>query len=135
MASCVSCDSDDKSEAGIGIVVPEYAEILVIHHGETAWNEDGRIQVLGSQFFRSVINSHCYRERVVVAITSSGVLRAFHKRAAPSSTRAWEGKKMHPLLHSILMVKDGWTIDTWGDISHLSITVVLTSGNVANMMS
>lgn len=36
-----NCDSNGKpSSAG-----PAYAEILVIRHGETEWNADGRIQV------------------------------------------------------------------------------------------
>lgn len=28
------------------VVNPPYAEIIVVRHGETEWNADGRIQVL-----------------------------------------------------------------------------------------
>jgi broad specificity phosphatase PhoE len=28
------------------VVNPTYAEIIVVRHGETEWNHDGRIQVL-----------------------------------------------------------------------------------------
>ncbi|XP_042493071.1 phosphoglycerate mutase-like protein 4 [Macadamia integrifolia] len=31
-------------DSGSGSVAPDYAEIIVVRHGETAWNADGRIQ-------------------------------------------------------------------------------------------
>lgn len=51
MVFCVPCESDCESEAGHGFAVPDFAEIVVIRHGETAWNAEGRIQVPNSLSF------------------------------------------------------------------------------------
>lgn len=38
------CDGDAKSENGS----PNFTEIIVIRHGETEWNADGKIQVISA---------------------------------------------------------------------------------------
>ncbi|XP_010268714.1 PREDICTED: phosphoglycerate mutase-like protein 4 isoform X2 [Nelumbo nucifera] len=42
--SSLSLQSDCNGGSGFGTVPPDYAEIIVVRHGETMWNADGRIQ-------------------------------------------------------------------------------------------
>ncbi|KAL6337819.1 hypothetical protein AAG906_002284 [Vitis piasezkii] len=42
--SRASSESDCNGDPKLGPVDPGYAEIIVVRHGETAWNADGRIQ-------------------------------------------------------------------------------------------
>uniref|UniRef100_F6HJT0 Phosphoglycerate mutase-like protein 4 n=1 Tax=Vitis vinifera TaxID=29760 RepID=F6HJT0_VITVI len=44
--SRASSESDCNGDPKLGPVDPGYAEIIVVRHGETAWNADGRIQVI-----------------------------------------------------------------------------------------
>ncbi|XAR61848.1 Phosphoserine phosphatase [Bertholletia excelsa] len=39
-----SCNTHSDNDAGFGSVPTDYAEIVVVRHGETAWNAEGRIQ-------------------------------------------------------------------------------------------
>ncbi|CBI29547.3 unnamed protein product, partial [Vitis vinifera] len=48
--SRASSESDCNGDPKLGPVDPGYAEIIVVRHGETAWNADGRIQVCGNTF-------------------------------------------------------------------------------------
>ncbi|KAF8377510.1 hypothetical protein HHK36_030892 [Tetracentron sinense] len=42
--SRMSSQSDCNGDSGFNSVAPAYAEIIVVRHGETLWNADGRIQ-------------------------------------------------------------------------------------------
>ena len=46
----VSSESDCNGDAELGPLDWSYAEIIVVRHGETAWNADGRIQVCRNAF-------------------------------------------------------------------------------------
>ncbi|KAF6172415.1 hypothetical protein GIB67_025920 [Kingdonia uniflora] len=47
--SCSQFDCNGGDD-GIGLSSVSYAEIIVVRHGETAWNADGKIQVLSAAF-------------------------------------------------------------------------------------
>lgn len=53
-----SCRSDGNGIVETGAVGGDYAEIVVVRHGETEWNSDGRIQVLGPQLNFSISHVH-----------------------------------------------------------------------------
>lgn len=56
----------------------------------------------------------------MVVVTHGGVLRALHKRAAP--TDASQGKIMNASINIFHINGDDWSIKTWGDTSHLHET-------------
>lgn len=65
-------------------------------------------------------------ERVVV-VTHGGVIRSLHERARPSA------RKVEKILNTsvnVFRLFDGekWTIQVWGDVSHLDQTGFLQSG-------
>ena len=47
----VSSESDCNGDAELGPLDRSCAEIIVVLHGETAWNADGRIQVCRNAYF------------------------------------------------------------------------------------
>ena len=51
----VSSESDCNGDAELGPLNRSCAEIIVVLHGETAWNADGRIQVCGNAYVSYVI--------------------------------------------------------------------------------
>uniref|UniRef100_A0A5B7CBG0 Putative phosphoglycerate mutase-like protein 4 isoform X2 n=1 Tax=Davidia involucrata TaxID=16924 RepID=A0A5B7CBG0_DAVIN len=220
-------DNSDPSDAtGLGFETSDYAEIIVVRHGETAWNVDGRIQghldvelnevgrrqaaavadrlsketsisaVYSSDLKRAfetahIIESYCgvpkvvqdpdLRERHlgdlqgsvlheaaelkpnayeacissrtdqeipgggesldqlyqrctsslqrvamkhigerVVVVTHGGVVRALHKRAAP--TEKMQGKILNASVNIFHISGEEWIIKTWNDVNHLNNT-------------
>ncbi|KAJ0087069.1 hypothetical protein Patl1_09024 [Pistacia atlantica] len=61
-----------------------------------------------------------HRGEKVVLVTHGGVVRAFHKRSAP--TEKLPGKIMNASVNIFRLAEEEWMINTWGDISHLSET-------------
>ncbi|XP_059638235.1 phosphoglycerate mutase-like protein 4 [Cornus florida] len=218
-----------KSDSSDAAMAPDYAEIIVVRHGETAWNVDGRIQghldvelnevgrqqavkvadrlskettisaVYSSDLKRAhetacIIASKCgvpevvqdpdLRERHlgdlqgfvlkeaaeikpnafeacisfrtdqeipgggesldqlyqrgtsslqrigmkhigerVVVVTHGGVLRALHKRAAP--TEKLQGKVLNASVNIFHLSGEEWIVKIWGDINHLINTAYL----------
>ncbi|KAL5847483.1 hypothetical protein ACOSQ3_011007 [Xanthoceras sorbifolium] len=200
-STVVNSDSSDATFC-------DYAEIIVVRHGETAWNADGRIQGhldvelndVGRQQAAAVadrlskemaISAVCgvpevitdpdlrerhlgdlqglqlkeaaelkpdaylassssrtdqeipgggesfeqlyhrctsslqkigmkHRGEQAVVVTHGGVLRAFHKRSAP--TEKLPGKILNASVNKFHLACEAWILKTWNDISHLSET-------------
>ena len=55
----VSFESDCNGDAELGPLDRSCAEIIVVLHGETAWNADGRIQVCGNAYVSYEIRLVC----------------------------------------------------------------------------
>ena len=51
----VSSESDCNGDAELGPLDRSCAEIIVVLHGETAWNADRRLQVCGNAYVLYVI--------------------------------------------------------------------------------
>ncbi|KAK3222625.1 hypothetical protein Dsin_009650 [Dipteronia sinensis] len=65
-------------------------------------------------------------ERIVV-VTHGGVIRSLYQWAYPNNRRP--GKIMNTSLNTFhLSDRDEWTVQTWGDVSHLNQTGFLQSG-------
>ena len=60
----VSSESDCNGDAELGPLDQSCADIIVVLHGETAWNADGRIQVCGNAYVS-------YEVRLVYALIDS----------------------------------------------------------------
>ncbi|KAM7520512.1 hypothetical protein LguiB_019474 [Lonicera macranthoides] len=102
---------------------PAYAEIFVLHHGETSGNSDyimqGQLDAELNNIGRqqaAVDRSRNPRERVVV-VAHGGVITELHKRAGGRSA----GKVMNSSVN-VFHLYDGneWCIKSWGDVSHLN---------------
>ncbi|OUZ99804.1 Histidine phosphatase superfamily [Macleaya cordata] len=80
MCSQSGCNGDD----GFGSVSSDYAEIIVVRHGETTWNSDGRLQghldvelnEVGRQQAAAVAD-RLSKEPKISAVYSSDLKRAF----------------------------------------------------------
>ncbi|KAL7245127.1 hypothetical protein ACSBR2_000456 [Camellia fascicularis] len=178
------------AESNIANSNSDYAEIVVVRHGETAWNAEGRVQghldvelnEVGRQQAAAVIQDPNLRERHlgdlqgfvfhkaaklrpdaylaslsartdqeipgggesldqlfnrctsslqsigmkhtgerVVVVTHGGVIRALHKRAAP--TEQLQRKILNASVNIFHLSKqEEWIIKTWGDVNHLNKT-------------
>ncbi|GMP45200.1 hypothetical protein CsSME_00013801 [Camellia sinensis var. sinensis] len=178
------------AESNIANANSDYAEIVVVRHGETAWNAEGRVQghldvelnEVGRQQAAAVIQDPNLRERHlgdlqgfvfhkaaklrpdaylaslsartdqeipgggesldqlfnrctsslqsigmkhtgerVVVVTHGGVIRALHKRAAP--TEQLQRKILNASVNLFHLSKqEEWIIKTWGDVNHLNKT-------------
>lgn len=62
----------------------------------------------------------CFTGERVVVVTHGGVIRAFHKRSAP--TENLPGKIQNVSLNIFRLAGEEWMINTWGDTSHVSKT-------------
>lgn len=56
----------------------------------------------------------------MVVVTHGGVLRALHKRAAP--TDVFQGKIQNASVNIFHLSGDEWLIKIWGDTNHLNKT-------------
>ncbi|GFS33179.1 phosphoglycerate mutase family protein [Actinidia rufa] len=201
----VNLESHSEDDDRIDSVSDDYAEVVVVRHGETAWNVEGRVQVadrlsketaisavyssdlkraletaqiiarkcgvseviqepnlrerhlgdlqgsvfheaaklmpnayqasrsartdqeipgggesLDQLFNRCTSSLQSIGERVIV-VTHGGVIRALHKRAAP--TERLQGKVLNASVNIFhLSSLDKWIIKKWGDINHLNNT-------------
>ncbi|KAL5777850.1 hypothetical protein ACOSP7_010776 [Xanthoceras sorbifolium] len=61
-----------------------------------------------------------HRGEQAVVVTHGGVLRAFHKRSAP--TEKLPGKILNASVNKFHLACEAWILKTWNDISHLSET-------------
>ncbi|XP_031383355.1 phosphoglycerate mutase-like protein 4 isoform X3 [Punica granatum] len=84
-----TCRSDGNGNAEIGSVEADYAEIVVVRHGETEWNSDSRIQghldvelnQAGKQQAAAVAD-RLSREGKINSVYSSDLKRAFETAQA-----------------------------------------------------